>query len=183
MMMRGGMLVKAPVLRGMRVTGLKAMQTEEEKAKYIKRFTENKMLYHVLMKMPPPGQAISIKSLSSYMSNDAIEIISEKFPEGGLREFLETRKQLFTVRAVGEDKVLYVTVNALAAQMYLQKQRERRGLLNALGIGKGGITGDLRAALHAENLKKDAEKALEKAMENSVAPAAAAAADAQQQKS
>ncbi|KPI90023.1 putative mitochondrial RNA binding complex 1 subunit [Leptomonas seymouri] len=92
------------------------------------------ILTDVFKHIPQQG-AISIKSLFSALNEDVQEALSER--HGGLRNFVEQRKQIFTVRPHPTDGVLYVLGNPLVAQQYATRELQLKTMRQMMGLSEG----------------------------------------------
>lgn len=93
------------------------------------------ILSEVFQHLPPQG-AISLKSLFSALNADVQEALSEQ--HGGLRRFIEERKQIFTVRPSPKDGVLYVVGNPIVAQQYATRTAQLKTMRAMLGLSESG---------------------------------------------
>ncbi|KAG5477051.1 hypothetical protein LSCM1_05391 [Leishmania martiniquensis] len=93
------------------------------------------VMTEVVRHIPPKG-AISIKSLSSAIDENIQEALSER--HGGLRRFLEQRKQFFMLHTNPEDGVLYVLCNPIIIQQYATRDAQRKTMRRMMGLDDGG---------------------------------------------
>lgn len=89
------------------------------------------VMTEVVKHIPPTG-AISIKSLFSAIDENIQEALSER--HGGLRGFLEQRKQFFVLHNNPEDGVLYVIGNPIVIQQYATRDAQRKTMRRMMGL-------------------------------------------------
>lgn len=89
------------------------------------------VMTEVVKHIPPTG-AISIKSLFSAIDESIQEALSER--HGGLRGFLEQRKQFFVLHTNPEDGVLYVVGNPIVIQQYATRDAQRKTMRRMMGL-------------------------------------------------
>jgi hypothetical protein len=114
--------------------------SEEDRSKLIGSYLadDGKTLFHIMRHIPRNG-AISIKSLAQALPETLLEALSEKY--GGLRGFLESRRQSFIVKPHGDDNVLFVAATPQATATIDERAKERASLEAALGLAPRGPDG------------------------------------------
>ncbi|KAG5502909.1 hypothetical protein JKF63_04682 [Porcisia hertigi] len=89
------------------------------------------VMAEVVKHLSPKG-AISVKALFSAIDENIQEALSER--HGGLRNFLEQRKQFFVLHTNPEDGVLYVIGNPIVIQQYAMRDAQRRTMRQMMGL-------------------------------------------------
>nr|CAJ2474821.1 unnamed protein product [Leishmania braziliensis] len=92
------------------------------------------VMTEVVKHLPPKG-TISVKSLFSAMDENIQEALSER--HGGLRRFLEQRKQFFVLHINPADGVLYVIANPIVIQQYATRDAQRKTMRRMMGLDDG----------------------------------------------
>lgn len=123
-----------------RAKGLQPWLTEADRERTVElmKSDESRILRQIMPCIPHNG-AIAIKKLGTLLQETVLEALAEKY--GGLKSFLETRKQLFVVKPHGDDNVLYVAVTPQAASMRQERDAQKEALEKALGIGHAAPAG------------------------------------------
>nr|CCM16220.1 hypothetical protein, conserved [Leishmania guyanensis] len=89
------------------------------------------VMTEVVKHIPPKG-TISVKSLFSAIDENIQEALSER--HGGLRRFLEQRKQFFVLHINPADGVLYVIANPIVIQQYATRDAQRKTMRRMMGL-------------------------------------------------